>query len=53
LLAANAAGGILVLDGEINGFFLGGTGSGGVTAKRSEYSDLDRVSRCAHGRADH
>ena len=53
LLAANSAGGILILDCKIDGFFFCGTGSGGVAGKRSEHSDLDRVGRCPDGRADH
>ena len=50
LFAANAAGGIFFLDGKINGFFFCGPGRGGVASKWSEYSDFDRVGRCADGR---
>ena len=53
LLATNPAGGILILDCKIDGFFLCGTGRCGVAAKWSEHSDLDRVRRCPDVRADH
>ena len=45
LLAADAASGILFLDGEIDGFFFCGTGSGSIAGEWAEYSDLDRVGR--------
>ena len=43
LFAANATGRILLLDGKIDRFLLGGARGSGVAGERSKYSDLDRV----------
>ena len=53
LLAANSAGGVLLLDRKVDGLPFRGAGGGSVAAKRPKYADLDRIGRSDAGRSNH
>jgi len=54
LLAADAAGIVLLLDGKFGALLFALAGGGGIAAQRAEYADLDglRGGGCVGGRQD-